>query len=124
MTIVGTIGRTAIVPKNTENITFQRSVAILHLDENIVNSVYLKYCLDSIQSDIESEAHGSSQKGIYLNQVRRMPILVPDLLEQLDFANFVKQVDKSKFIKNWYTVCILITGFNFLIDGYFKFYIL
>lgn len=31
---------------------------------------------------------------------------------------------KSKFIKNWYTVCILITGFNFLIDGYFKFYIL
>lgn len=30
MTIVGTVGRTAVVPENAPNITLQRSVAVLH----------------------------------------------------------------------------------------------
>ena len=97
MTIVGTIGRTAIVPVNAGNITFQRSVAVLHLDESIVNSIFVKYCIDSIQADIDSEAHGSSQKGIYLNQVEKIPVLVPSMSLQREFASFVEQVDKSRF---------------------------
>ena len=96
MTIVGTIGRTAIVPVNAGNITFQRSVAVLHLDESIVNSIFVKYCIDSIQADIDSEAHGSSQKGIYLNQVEKIPVLVPSMSLQREFASFVEQVDKSR----------------------------
>lgn len=96
MTIVGTIGRTAIVPMNAGNLTFQRSVAILHLDNQQVDPIFLKSCLDSIQADIDAEAHGSSQKGIYLNQVEKIPVLVPDLPIQKEFSSFVQQVDKSK----------------------------
>ena len=96
MTIVGSIGRTAIVPENAGHLTFQRSVAILHLDNTKIDPVFLKHCLDSIQADIEAKAHGSSQKGIYLNQVAKLPVLVPSLNSQKEFADFVKQVDKSK----------------------------
>lgn len=99
MTIVGTIGRTAIVPKNAGNLTFQRSVAVLHIDHQQIDPVFLKSCLDSIQADIDAEAHGSSQKGIYLNQVEKIPVLVPDLSIQKKFSSFVQQVDKSKVIK-------------------------
>ena len=98
MTIVGTIGRTAIVPMNAGNLTFQRSVAVLHLDNQQVDPIFLKSCLDSIQTDIDAEAHGSSQKGIYLNQVEKIPVLVPDLPIQKEFSSFVQQVDKSKVI--------------------------
>ncbi len=98
MTIVGTIGRTAIVPKNAGNLTFQRSVAVLHIDHQQIDPVFLKSCLDSIQADIDAEAHGSSQKGIYLNQVEKIPVLVPDLSIQKKFSSFVQQVDKSKAI--------------------------
>ena len=55
--------------------------------------------MDSIQADIDAEAHGSSQKGIYLNQVEKIPVLVPDLSIQKKFSSFVQQVDKSKVIK-------------------------
>ena len=102
MTIVGTIGRTAIVPKNAGNLTFQRSVAVLHIDHQQIDPVFLKSCLDSIQADIDAEAHGSSQKGIYLNQVEKIPVLVPDLSIQKKFSSFVQQVDKSKAIVQKY----------------------
>lgn len=96
MTIVGTIGRTAIVPDLPYNITFQRSVSIIHPKHDIINVMYLKACLDKMQSKLEQLAHGSSQKGIYLNQVKSIIITIPPIELQNQFADFVRQVDKSK----------------------------
>lgn len=98
MTIVGTIGRTAIVPDLPYNITFQRSVSVIHPKRDLVNAVYLKACIDKMQPKLEQMAHGSSQKGIYLNQVKSISITVPPMEIQNQFADFVRQVDKSKFI--------------------------
>lgn len=96
MTIVGTIGRTAIVPDLPFNITFQRSVSVIHPKHDLVNVTYLKACLDKMQPKLEQMAHGSSQKGIYLNQVKSINITIPPIGLQNQFADFVKQVDKSK----------------------------
>lgn len=96
MTIVGTIGRTAIVPDLPYNITFQRSVSVIHPKRDLVNAVYLKACIDKMQPKLEQMAHGSSQKGIYLNQVKSISITVPPMEIQNQFADFVRQVDKSK----------------------------
>ena len=98
MTIVGTIGRTAIVPDLNCKLTFQRSVSILHPRHELINVIYLKASLDRIQPDVERLAHGSSQKGIYLNQVKLIQIKLPPLELQNQFAVFVKQVDKSKLV--------------------------
>ena len=98
MTIVGTIGRTAIVPDLPYNITFQRSVSIIHPKHDIINVMYLKACLDKMQSKLEQLAHGSSQKGIYLNQVKSIIITIPPIELQNQFADFVRQVDKSKLL--------------------------
>ena len=66
MTIVGTVGRTAVVPNDFVNITLQRSVAVFHTNNDICKSRYLMYLLRAKRHYFESEAHGVAQKGIYL----------------------------------------------------------
>ncbi len=78
LTIVGAIGRTAVVTKDIKNITFQRSVAVLKPDNNIIDSFYFRYFLEAINCIIQIEAHGLAQKGIYLNQIKRLNVVIPD----------------------------------------------
>lgn len=97
LTIVGAIGRSAVV-KDDLNITCQRSVCIIHPNRDKVNSIFLKYMLDSISDKIINEARGAAQKGIYLNQVKKLQIICPSFDYQSQFATFVEQTDKSKVV--------------------------
>ncbi len=78
LTIVGAIGRTAVVTKKLKNITFQRSVAVIKPDRKLLDSNYLRYYLEAINDVIQVEAHGLAQKGIYLNQIKRLDVIAPD----------------------------------------------
>ena len=95
LTIVGAIGRSAVV-KDDLNITCQRSVCVIHPNRDKVNSIFLKYMLDNISDKIINEARGAAQKGIYLNQVKKLQIICPSFELQNAFAAFVEQTDKSK----------------------------
>lgn len=97
LTIVGTVGRTAIIC-NEENITLQRSVAVLKPIEEI-KSEYLVGALksDDVVRQLNKGAKGVAQKGIYLNDLKKLTISVPPIELQNKFAEFVKQIDKQKF---------------------------
>ena len=97
LTIVGTVGRTAII-SNEENITLQRSVAVLKPIEEI-KSEYLVGALksDDVVRQLNKGAKGVAQKGIYLNDLKKLTISVPPIELQNKFADFVKQIDKQKF---------------------------
>ena len=82
ITIVGTVGRSAVVGEDEKNITLQRSVAVLHPNNEICNSRYLMYSLRSMRSLLENESHGIAQKGIYLKQLSNMEINLPAIKEQ------------------------------------------
>ena len=100
LTIVASIGRSCVV-KTNEKITFQRSVAILTPDNN-VNSLYLSYYLNSIEAYLNYIAHGSSQKGVYLNQIKEIEIPIPSLTEQTEIISqiekFEAEINKAKEI--------------------------
>jgi type I restriction enzyme S subunit len=96
LTIVGSIGRTAIVPNFFGNLTLQRSVAVLHPNFTRVTPTYLEESLFFIRHIIESESNGVAQKGIYLNQIRNLKIKYPPLLLQLKFESIVKKIEKLK----------------------------
>lgn len=98
LTIVGTIGRTHVV-RNDEKYTFQRSVAVIKPIDNILDGVFLSSFLktDDAITQLEKGGHGSSQKGIYLQDVKKLLIPIPRYEKQIEFKNFVKQLDKSKF---------------------------
>lgn len=81
LTIVGTIGRSAVLSEKDIPVTFQRSVAIMSPKDG-VSSRYLMYYFISNASILNKEAQGVAQKGIYLNQLKNIPISLPSLTEQ------------------------------------------
>ena len=97
LTIVGTIGRTAIID-NEKNITLQRSVAVIKPTGKI-KSEYLVASLksDSTIKQLNKESKGVAQKGIYLNDLKKIIIPVPPITLQNEFSEIVKQIDKQKF---------------------------
>ncbi|MBF0106942.1 MAG: restriction endonuclease subunit S [Deltaproteobacteria bacterium] len=82
LTIVGTIGRVAVVPKFHPKFTLQRSVAVLKIKDEILDSRFLIFSLQNILKFITDEARGVAQKGIYLNQLKDIKIPLPPLPEQ------------------------------------------
>lgn len=82
MTIVGTVGRVAVVPEMLAGICLQRSVAVIKPNPTIINNRYLMYQLQSMRKILESEARGVAQKGIYLKQVGDLSVITPPLDEQ------------------------------------------
>ena len=82
MTIVGTVGRVAVVPEMLAGICLQRSVAVIKPNPTIITNRYLMYQLQSMRKFLESEARGVAQKGIYLKQVGDLSVITPPLDEQ------------------------------------------
>jgi type I restriction enzyme S subunit len=82
LTIVGAIGRAAVVPSSFRHFTLQRSVAVI--SPILVDSKFLMHQLESprLASFFEENARGTAQKGVYLNTLGETQIWVPPLGEQ------------------------------------------
>ena len=91
LTIVGTVGRAAVVSDPVKNICLQRSVAVIKPKSTLVDSRFLMYQLQSMRTHLEQEARGVAQKGIYLKQVENLQVKVPSMNEQF---RIVKKLDK------------------------------
>ena len=94
MTIVGTIGRTALY-KN-ENVAFQRSVATIRVD-NINNPNYVRNYLESsnVSNQLTNMTNSSAQGGIYLNSLAKIKLSLPSKEEQLKISHFLTLLDKK-----------------------------
>ena len=82
LTIVGTIGRCAVVGDLTQPFTLQRSVAVLKPKRETIDSRFLMYTLRGMLNELISGARGVAQKGIYLKSLKRLAIPLPPLAEQ------------------------------------------
>jgi type I restriction enzyme, S subunit len=93
LTIVGTIGRTAVVPEGSPPFSLQRSVAVLTPTANLL-SKFLCYQLQSpaIQRHFEAHARGTAQKGVYLKTLGQTPIVLPPLGAQTEI---VAEIEKQ-----------------------------
>lgn len=87
LTIVGSIGRTAVVTEDIKPFALQRSVAVLKPQE--INSRYLSYLLESptLQRYFQENAKGTAQKGIYLKALAEVEIPLAPLNEQKQIAD-------------------------------------
>lgn len=96
LTIVGTIGRSAVVPEAAEPFALQRSVAVLSPKDGLLPK-FLAYQFQSpqIQRYFEQHARGTAQKGVYLKTLGETPILVPPVAEQHEVvAELEKQLSR------------------------------
>ena len=51
-----------------------------------------------MQSIMKANIHASAIGHLFLNKVEQLPVIVPPLMQQNDFAAFCDQVDKSKVV--------------------------
>ena len=67
-------------------------------DTTIINLVFLKKVLDSYSDFFENAKRGTTIKGIKSDTIKKLKIFIPELNIQNQFASFVQQIDKSKFV--------------------------
>lgn len=104
LTIVGTIGRSAVLRKLTEKFTFQRSVAILRPKKE-VNSSYLYHYTNTskFQKNLEMAVNASAQGGVYLGALNKMPIVIPDEPKsQAEIVSILDSIDENIDIEQSY----------------------
>ena len=99
MPMIGTIGGAIIVKKDREFSI--KNVALLKFtkDNTKINRTFILYILnsDSMNNYFELTKKGGTQKFIALGVIRNIPIIVPPIELQNEFAKFVNQIDKSKY---------------------------
>lgn len=92
LTIVGSIGRSTVIPEGCPPVTFQRSVAVIKAEG--CSPTFLSYQLRGprFQKLLEANARGTAQKGVYLRTLSALPILLAPTREQGDIA---AEIDKQ-----------------------------
>ena len=98
ITIVGAIGRVAVVTNDKIPFCVQRSVAVLKIDTTKAIPRFVMYYLQSKTSFFEKESRGVAQKGIYLKQIENFPFLPLPLCKQ---KKIVDVLDKIHLIINY-----------------------
>ena len=95
LTIVGTIGRTAVVSNKCLDVAFQRSVAVVR-PRNFMSSCFFKSVMDNnpFQKELDSKKSQGAQAGVYLGALAEISISVPCLEEQQKIADFLSSVDE------------------------------
>ena len=91
----------AMVNTLNEEFTLLSSVALLKQNRKIMDGYFLAAVLnnENMYSDIRSNMGGAAITRLTIAKLNMIQIIVPPLKLQQQFADFVHQVDKSKFVK-------------------------
>ena len=97
LTTTGTIGNVAILPE-CEEVSMDRGITLLKIDRTKVTSEFVAEMLrqESIQMQMGANVHASAIGHLFMNKVKKLPVILPNIERQIEFTKFVKQVDKLK----------------------------
>ena len=97
LSTVGSYGHPAVVTEDRKFL-FQRHIAYLKPQHNMVNSFYLYSALlaPDGQRQIEEKVKGIAQKTLNLSEIKKIVVPLPTIEEQNQFEKFINQIDKSK----------------------------
>ena len=93
ITIAANIAKTAILQFDA---CFPDSVVGFN-GNNLTDNIFVHYWFSFFQEILENQAPESAQKNINLKILSELQIITPDIIEQNQFADFVHQIDKSRF---------------------------
>lgn len=98
ISLVGTYGKTLIMPDNYEAGIINPRLMKITLNKNKVTPIYFKYYFESnaLKASMDANTHGGTMGILNLGIIRRMKIQVPPLSLQNQFAAFVERVDQQK----------------------------
>lgn len=96
MSAVGTIGKMWIVDGQKDFYYKDGNIISIHSEET--NPIYLKEALANLIDDFKSaNVAGSAYSALTIVKLKKMTVPMPPISLQNEFADFVQQIDKSKF---------------------------
>lgn len=98
ISLVGTYGKTLIMPDNYEAGIINPRLMKITLNKNKLTPIYFKYYFESnaLKASMDANTHGGTMGILNLGIIRQMKIQVPPLSLQNQFAAFVERVDQQK----------------------------
>ncbi len=121
MAMIGTIGKPIIVQSTKKNFCVKNVALIKFANSVLVSNIYIQSLLNSscYISYVKSLNKGGTQKFIPLGVIRKLPIPVPPLALQQEFAEKIEAIEKQKeLIKQ--SLAETETLFNSRIEYYFN----
>lgn len=99
ITVRANIADTCIVDEEFKGCNVGRGIVPIRIQEDIMVLEFLKYLLDSkhLNDDIKSKAKGITLIQLNMEDLREVELICPPIEKQMDFVEFAKQVDKSKY---------------------------
>ena len=101
ITIMGTVGRSAVIPIDIPLAINTKHLACLTLDRNFANSTFIAKAIQihpELLSQLSLNSKGAIMDGLNLTIIKGLKFRLPPFALQEQFAAFVEQTDKSKFI--------------------------
>lgn len=96
ITVVGTLGRRALISQNTPKITFQRSVGIFRFKESILPTFVYHYTgTIFFQKEMRKRANITAQAGVYIGELEKLEIPLISIVEQEKIANLLDDFDRE-----------------------------
>ncbi len=99
ITIMGTVGKAAVIPKNMPKAINTKHLACLTPNTEIVDSYFLVNAFQIhplIRHQLESQCKGAIMDGLNLTIIKGLKFKLPPIKLQRKFVEFYNQVDKSK----------------------------
>ena len=98
MAMIGTIGNPIIVKLEERKFCIKNVALIKFFNESLVSNKYIHSLLnnDSYLSFIKSQNKGGTQKFVALGTIRKLPIPIPPLSFQQQFAQRIELIEKQK----------------------------
>lgn len=100
ITIMGTVGRSAVIPENFPKSINTKHLACITLNKAIANPYFISYCIHEhpyVIQQLKKQSKGAIMDGLNLTIIKSIKIPLPPTEVQEQFVHFLKQVDKLKF---------------------------
>lgn len=100
LTIVGTIGRAAVIDE-LKPLIFQRSVAVLRPKGSLLDSHFLFHITQSVgfRDQIRKATNQSSQAGVYLGKLEQVKIPLPPIAQQNRIAAILDKAEELRSLR-------------------------
>lgn len=100
ISITADLGRTGVVSKEIaeKGAYINQHLSLVRLDVSQINPLFVSYFLESEggKRQFESKNQNGVKAGLNFEAIKSLKVLVPPIIKQNEYLDFVQQVDKSK----------------------------
>jgi type I restriction enzyme, S subunit len=99
ITIMGTVGRTAVIPNDIPLSINTKHLAAISFNQECVNSFFISYSLREnpmILNQIKNKTRGALMDGLNLSLIKSLSLSLPPLDLQNKFAKIIEKIEEQK----------------------------